>query len=49
MAQFAKEFTYNEIWEQAAPKIPWFTIIKIMQKSKSHEEMYKKNIHLNVK
>ncbi len=39
MAQFAKEFSYNEIWEQPAPKKPWFTIIKIMQKSKSHEEM----------
>jgi len=39
MARFAKEFTVEEIRAQAAPQIPWFTIVVIMQKSKSHEEM----------
>ena len=39
MAQFASNFTINEISEQPARQIPWFTIVAIMQKSKSHEEM----------
>ena len=39
MAQFANNFSDLEIREQPARQIPWFTIVKIMQKSKSHEEM----------
>ena len=39
MSKFSNEFSYEEIFEQPARLIPWFTIIKIMQKSKSHEEM----------
>ncbi len=39
MTKFASNFTKKEIVEQPAQKIPWFTIVKIMQKSKSHEEM----------
>ena len=39
MAQFAQNFSCNEISEQPARQIPWFTIVKIMQKSKSHEKM----------
>ena len=35
MSKFANNFKY----EQPARLIPWFTIIIIMQKSKSHEEM----------
>lgn len=39
MARFARELTLNEIWAQAVPKIPWTTIILIMNKSSSKEEM----------
>ena len=39
MSQFAYEFSLNEIRAQPVPQIPWSSIIVIMQKSKSHEEM----------
>ncbi|MBS1477259.1 MAG: hypothetical protein HP024_04895, partial [Acholeplasmatales bacterium] len=39
MSKFAKEFKYNEIFDQVGRLIPWRTIIVIMQKSSSHEEM----------
>ena len=39
MARFASIFTEQEIWSQPAPKIPWMTIIEIMNKSSSKEEM----------
>ena len=39
MAKFAKEFSLIEIVEQPARLIPWYTLIRIMQKSKSHSEM----------
>jgi predicted nuclease of restriction endonuclease-like (RecB) superfamily len=39
MARFADEFSVDEIRAQPVPKIPWSTIIAIMNKSKSHEEM----------
>ena len=39
MAQFADEFNENEIMEQPVPKIPWGTILIIIKKSKSHEEI----------
>ena len=39
MAQFASEFTHDEIVQQPVAQIPWGTIIEIMSKSKSHEEM----------
>ena len=34
-----KEFTIEEFRGQPVPQIPWSTIIKIIKKSKSHEEM----------
>ena len=39
ISQVAKEFPINEISHQAGGQIPWRTIIEIMSKSKSHEEM----------
>ena len=39
MSQFANEFTFDEISHHAGGQIPWRTIIEIMSKSKSHEEM----------
>ena len=39
MSQFANIFTEKEIREQPVPQIPWGTIIKIMKKSSSKEEM----------
>ncbi len=39
MSQFALEFNRNEIMGQPVPQIPWSSIIKIMKKSKSHDEM----------
>ena len=39
MMQFANKFTFNEISHQVGGQIPWRTIIEIMQKSNSHEEM----------
>ncbi|MBQ9520355.1 MAG: DUF1016 family protein [Acholeplasmatales bacterium] len=39
MAQFADEFTKEEIMHHAGAQIPWRTIIEIMGKSKTHEEM----------
>ena len=39
MQKFSNEFSKQEIFEQPARLIPWFTLIKIMQKSKTHEEM----------
>lgn len=50
MSKFAKEFKYNEIFDQVGRLIPWRTIIVIMQKSSSHEEMlwYINETHKNV-
>ena len=39
MAQFASNFKYNEIMEQPVPKIAWGSLLTIIKKSKSHEEM----------
>ena len=39
MAQFANEFKLDEIRAQPVPQIPRGTLIVIMRKSKSHEEM----------
>ena len=39
MSKFASNFLYKEIFDQPGRLIPWRTIIIIMQKSKSHEEM----------
>ena len=39
MSQFASNFNMYEITKQVVSEIPWGTIITIMQKSKSHEEM----------
>ncbi len=37
--QIAEEFSYDELFSQPAREIPWFTLIEITHKSKSHEEM----------
>ena len=39
MSRLAREFTTEEIGQQLASQIPWFTSILIISKSKSHEEM----------
>ena len=39
MAKFARSFTYLEITERPARQIPWFTLVIIMQKAQSHQEM----------
>ena len=40
MVRFAKEFPKNEFSQQLADKlIPWFTLVEIIYKSKSHNEM----------
>ena len=39
MSQFASCFNEKEIMEQPVPQIPWGTILTLMKKSKSHEEM----------
>ena len=39
MAQIASELSYDEIMQQPAAKIPWYTLVEISMKSKSHEEM----------
>ena len=39
MSQFANEFTIDEIRLQPATQIPWYTLIRIMNKSCTHEEM----------
>ena len=39
MSTFAKKFSKDEILQQPATQIPWFSLIEIVQKSKSHEEM----------
>ena len=41
MSMFANVFSDLEIRAQVVPQIPWGTIIVIMQKSKTHEEMRK--------
>ncbi len=38
-SRFAKEFTIDEIREQPVPQIPWGTIVEIMKKSRTHDEM----------
>ena len=39
MLRFASIFTENEIWSQPVTKIPWGTIVEIIFKSSSKEEM----------
>ena len=39
MRKFADVFTKDEIMQQVAAQIPWFTLITIIYKSKSKEEM----------
>ena len=39
LSRFANEFCFEEISAQPAHQIPWFTIVVIMQKSSTHEEM----------
>jgi predicted nuclease of restriction endonuclease-like (RecB) superfamily len=39
MSRIANEFSEDELFSQPAREIPWFTLLEIVQKSKSHEEM----------
>ncbi len=39
MSQIASEYSHDELFSQPAREIPWFTLIEITHKSKSHEEM----------
>ncbi len=39
MSIFTKEFSNEEIAQQPVAKIPWSTLVEIIYKSKSHEEM----------
>ncbi len=39
MALIANEFTLDEIRSQPATQIPWYTLVEIVYKSKSHKEM----------
>ncbi|MDE6415240.1 MAG: hypothetical protein K2K48_07470, partial [Anaeroplasmataceae bacterium] len=39
MAQFSNMLSISEIREHPVPQIPWGSIIEIMKKSNSHEEM----------
>ena len=39
MLRFASIFTENEIWSQPVTKIPWGTMVEIIFKSSSKEEM----------
>lgn len=39
MAKFAANFSKSEIFDQVGRLIPWRSIIPIIQKSKTHEEM----------
>ena len=39
MAQFANTFDLKEIREQPVPKIPWSSILLVMKRSSSKEEM----------
>ena len=39
MSTFAKKFSKDEILQQPATQIPWYTLCEIIIKSKSHEEM----------
>lgn len=39
MSKFTDEFSSKEISHQVGNQIPWRTLIEIMYKSKSHEEM----------
>ena len=49
MSLFSKEFSREEIFSQPAREIPWYTLIEIIHKSKSHEEMiyYINQVHKN--
>ena len=39
MSQIAKEFSKDELFSQPAREIPWFTLVEITHKAKTHEEM----------
>ncbi len=37
--QIAEEFSYDELFSQHGREIPWFTLVGIVHKSKTHSEM----------
>jgi len=39
MSKISNEFSFKEFSAQPASQIPWFTLVEIVQKSSSHEEM----------
>ena len=39
MSQIAAEFNKDELFSQPAREIPWFTLVEIVHKSKTHSEM----------
>ena len=39
MSQISNEFAYDELFSQPAREIPWFTLVEIVHKSKTHEEI----------
>ena len=39
MSQIASEFSYDELFSRPGREIPWRTLIEIIHKSKTHEEM----------
>ena len=39
MSRIASEYSYDELFSRPAREIPWFTLVEITHKSKSHEEM----------
>ena len=49
MARFASVFNEKEIWAQPVPKLTWSTLLEIMNKSSSKEEMlwYMNQAHKN--
>ena len=48
MCQLASNITKDEFVKQPVSEIPWGTIIIIMQKSKSHEEIWNICQHLQM-
>jgi hypothetical protein len=47
MSQFAKEFSSEEIVQQPAAQIPWYTLVTvIMAKSDSHNEIFDQPVRL---
>lgn len=44
MRQISNEFAYDELFSQPAREIPWFTLVEIVHKSKTHEEIRQQHV-----